>query len=72
MHKGGPASGLFLQITANPLTDLEIPTQKMRFSVLERCQALGDYEALAACSRRILRLQLNSPDLLAELLKALQ
>jgi transaldolase/glucose-6-phosphate isomerase len=71
-HKGGPDSGLFLQITADPLTDLEIPTQKMRFGVLERCQALGDYEALAARQRRILRLQLSSPDLLAELIKALK
>jgi transaldolase/glucose-6-phosphate isomerase len=71
-HKGGPDSGLFLQITADPLTDLEIPTEKMRFGVLERCQALGDYEALAACQRRILHLELNSPDLLAELVKALK
>jgi hypothetical protein len=44
----------------------------MRFGVLERCQALGDYEALAACQRRILHLQLSSPDLLAELVKALK
>ena len=44
----------------------------MRFGVLERCQALGDYEALAARRRRILRLHLNSPDLLAELVKALK
>ncbi len=72
LHKGGPDSGLFLQITADPATDLEIPTQKMRFGVLERCQALGDYEALAARPRRILRLQLNSPDLLPELVKAIK
>jgi transaldolase/glucose-6-phosphate isomerase len=72
LHKGGPDSGLFLQITADPTTDLEIPTQKMRFSVLERGQALGDYEALAARPRRILRLQLNSPDLLPELVKAIK
>jgi len=68
-HKGGPNSGLFLQITADPLTDVDIPTQKMRFGVLERCQALGDYEALAARQRRILRLHLDSPDLLAQLVK---
>ena len=47
-HKGGPDSGLFLQITSDPATDLEIPGQKLSFGVLERCQALGDYEALAA------------------------
>jgi transaldolase/glucose-6-phosphate isomerase len=72
LHKGGPDSGLFLQITADPVTDLEIPTQNMRFGVLERCQALGDYEALAARPRRILRLHLNSPDLLAELVSAIK
>ena len=72
MQKGGPDSGLFLQITANPVTDLEIPMQKMRFGVLERCQVVGDYEALAARQRRILRLHLNSPDMLAELVQALK
>ena len=70
MHKGGPDSGLFLQITADPVTDLEIPMQKMRFGVLERCQVVGDYEALAARQRRILRLHLNSPDMLAELVQS--
>ena len=71
LHKGGPDSGLFLQITADSQHDLEIPAQKMRFGVLERCQALGDYEALAARQRRILRLQLDSTDRLGELVKAL-
>ena len=72
LHKGGPDTGLFLQITADPLSDLEIPTLKMRFGVLERCQALGDYEALAARRRRILRLHLSSPDLLAGMVKAIR
>jgi transaldolase / glucose-6-phosphate isomerase len=72
LHKGGPDTGLFLQITADPVTDLEIPAQKMSFGILERCQALGDYEALAARGRRILRLHLASPDLLVELVEALQ
>jgi transaldolase/glucose-6-phosphate isomerase len=72
MHKGGPDSGLFLQITAEPVVDVEIPGQKMSFGTLERCQALGDYEALAARGRRILRLHLNSPDLLVDLLEAVK
>ncbi len=72
LHKGGPDTGLFLQITAEPITDLDIPGQKMRFGVLERCQALGDYEALAARNRRILRLHLASPDMLKELVKAIK
>ncbi len=72
LHKGGPDSGIFLQITSDPLQDLEIPGQKMSFGILERCQALGDYEALAARKRPILRLNLNTPGLLMELIKAIK
>jgi transaldolase/glucose-6-phosphate isomerase len=60
LHKGGPDSGLFLQITAEPVEDSEIPGQGMSFGILERAQAIGDYEALAARGRRILRLNLPS------------
>ncbi len=68
LHKGGPASGLFLQITADPAEDVEIPGQGMTFGVLERAQALGDYEALAARGRRILRVHLPSVEALIRLL----
>ncbi len=61
LHKGGPDSGMFLQITADPIRDLDIPGQGMSFATLERAQALGDYEALAARGRRILRLNLPTP-----------
>ena len=71
LHKGGPASGLFLQITADPVEDVKIPGQKATFGVLERAQALGDYEALAARGRRILRLHLPSPDAVKQLVDAL-
>ncbi len=66
LHKGGPASGLFLQITADPTEDLEIPAlgaetgKLLTFGALERAQALGDYEALQARGRRILRLHFPS------------
>lgn len=72
LHKGGPDTGLFLQITAEPVEDIEIPTQGMTFGVLERAQALGDYEALAARERRILRVHLPSPEAVSELLLALK
>jgi transaldolase/glucose-6-phosphate isomerase len=72
LHKGGPDSGLFLQITSDPTEDLEIPGQKMTFGVLERAQSLGDYEALAARNRRILRLHLSSPEVIKELAKAVK
>jgi len=62
LHKGGPEHGVFLQITADPLEDIEIPTQKVSFGNLERAQALGDYEALEARGRRVLRVHLSSPD----------
>jgi transaldolase/glucose-6-phosphate isomerase len=72
LHKGGPDSGLFLQITADPLQDFEIPGQRLSFGILERAQALGDYEALAARGRRILRVHLPSPDAVRKLIEALK
>jgi hypothetical protein len=44
----------------------------MSFGTLERAQTLGDYEALAGRSRRILRLELSSPELIQDLLSALK
>jgi transaldolase/glucose-6-phosphate isomerase len=72
LHKGGPDSGLFLQLTAEPVKDLEIPEQGMSFGTLERAQALGDYEALAARGRQILRLNLSSPERVKLLVSALK
>ncbi len=71
-HKGGPDTGLFLQITAEFGEDLEIPTQGLTFGLLERAQALGDYEALAGRERRILRVHLPSPEAVSELLQAIK
>lgn len=71
LHKGGAANGLFLQITADPVEDADIPTEKMPFSALERAQALGDYEALAARERRILRVQLPEPQAIQKLVEAI-
>lgn len=62
LHKGGPDNGVFLQITTDPVKDVEIPTQKMSFGTLERAQALGDYEALESRKRRVLRLHLSNPN----------
>ena len=59
LHKGGPDNGLFLQITAHLTEDVEIPGEGMTFGLLEHAQALGDYEALTARNRRILRLNLS-------------
>ena len=72
LHKGGADNGLFLQITADPAEDADIPTENMPFSALERAQSLGDYEALAARKRRILRIHLSATEGLKTLLDALK
>jgi transaldolase/glucose-6-phosphate isomerase len=69
LHKGGADKGLFLQITADPVQDIEIPTQSMTFGALERAQALGDYEALQARGRRVLRVHIPQPDAVSALRK---
>jgi transaldolase/glucose-6-phosphate isomerase len=63
LHKGGPETGIFLQITAEPEGDLLIPGGKMTFGILERAQALGDLEALLARRRRAIRVHLTGAQL---------
>ena len=72
LHKGGPNIGLFIQIVADPVQDVKIPTQGMTFGTLERAQALGDFEALIAHGRRVLRIHLPEPSALRELAGSLQ
>ncbi|MHC1784444.1 MAG: bifunctional transaldolase/phosoglucose isomerase [Anaerolineaceae bacterium] len=60
LHKGGADNGLFLQITSDEVSDLAIPGGKLTFGVLERAQALGDFEALEARGRRVLRIHLKA------------
>ncbi len=67
LHKGGADNGLFLQITADPEADFDIPGQGLTFGTLERGQALGDYEALVSRGRRILRVHLPQPGAVAGL-----
>jgi transaldolase/glucose-6-phosphate isomerase len=59
-HKGGLNNALFIQITADPEKDIEIPTQGLTFGTLIRAQALGDYEALIEAGRKVLRVHLPS------------
>jgi glucose-6-phosphate isomerase len=72
LHKGGPPSGVFLQLTAEPRRDLPIPGWDESFGTLLAAQALGDLESLQRRGRRVLRLHFNDPDAvgrrLAELL----
>jgi transaldolase/glucose-6-phosphate isomerase len=56
LHKGGPPSGIYLQLTADPERDLPIPGWHETFGTLVAAQALGDLRALQARGRRVLRL----------------
>lgn len=58
LHKGGPNSGVFLQVTADDAQDVPIPGDKYTFGVLKQAQALGDFVALSNRSRRLLRVHL--------------
>ena len=60
LHKGGPNTGLFIQITADDATDLPIPGAPYTFSILKQAQALGDFRSLSAHGRRALRIHLGS------------
>ena len=55
-HKGGPPSGLFLQITERPVRDLPVPGRRLSFGQVLAAQARGDLEVLAERGRRHLRL----------------
>ena len=59
LHKGGQASGLFLQITTNHEKDLDIPGEPYTFGVLADAQALGDLQALESSDRRVARVHLG-------------
>jgi hypothetical protein len=61
LHKGGPDSGLFLVITTDFATDLEIPEMGWTFGQLHRAQARGDLRALLGRGRRVAHVHLSSP-----------
>jgi len=59
-YKGGPNSGVFLQITCDDANDLPVPGQKYTFGVVKAAQARGDFQVLADRKRRALRVHLGS------------
>ena len=59
-YKGGPDSGVFLQITADDARDLPVPGQKYTFGIIQAAQARGDLEVLAERGRRALRIHLGA------------
>jgi transaldolase/glucose-6-phosphate isomerase len=65
-YKGGPNTGVFLQITCDDAADLPVPGQKYTFGVVKAAQARGDFQVLSERDRRALRVHLG-PDVAAGL-----
>jgi transaldolase/glucose-6-phosphate isomerase len=59
-HKGGPNTGLFLQLTSDDAVDLPVPGQPYTFAIFKRSEALGDLEALHKHQRRVIRIHLGA------------
>lgn len=70
LHKGGPDTGVFLQLTADPSRDLPIPGWDESFGTLIAAQALGDLTSLQRRGRRALRLHFTDLDAGLERLEA--
>ncbi len=59
-YKGGPNTGVFLQLTCDDAVDLPIPGRKFTFGIVKAAQARGDLDVLVARGRRVLRIHLGS------------
>ena len=59
-YKGGPNSGVFLQLTCDDANDLPVPAQKYTFGIVKAAQARGDFQVLAERGRRALRVHLGA------------
>jgi len=60
-YKGGPNSGVFLQVTGGDPPDLPVPGRKYTFGVVKHAQARGDFQVLSQRRRRALRVHLSAP-----------
>lgn len=58
-YKGGPNTGVFLQITSDDANDLPVPGQKYTFGVVKSAQARGDFQVLLDRDRRALRVHIS-------------
>ncbi|MDP6484786.1 MAG: transaldolase, partial [Nitrospinota bacterium] len=58
-YKGGPNTGVFLQITCDDTRDLPVPGQRFTFGAVKAAQARGDFQVLAERNRRALRIHLG-------------
>jgi len=60
LHKGGPDTGVFFQITANDAVDFAVSGEPYTFSILKQAQSLGDFRSLAKRGRRAIRVDLGN------------
>ena len=60
LHKGGPDSGIFLQLTADHSGEIPIPERPYDFGILADAQSTGDLQALQALGRRTARIELGT------------
>lgn len=60
-YKGGPDSGVFLQITFDDHADLAVPGERFTFGVVKAAQARGDFDVLSERGRRALRVHIKGP-----------
>ncbi|WP_338329591.1 bifunctional transaldolase/phosoglucose isomerase [Commensalibacter sp. Nvir] len=58
-YKGGPKTGVFLQITADDAKDLPVPGEKYTFSIVKEAQARGDFDVLSERDRRVIRIHIK-------------
>src|SRR5256714_10601158 len=58
-YKGGPNSGVFLQITCDDQIDVDVPGRKYTFGVVKAAQARGDFQVLTDRGRRALRVHIR-------------
>jgi transaldolase/glucose-6-phosphate isomerase len=58
-YKGGPNTGVFLQVTCDDVADLPVPGQKYTFGTVKAAQARGDFQVLAERGRRALQVHLK-------------
>ncbi|MSZ76785.1 MAG: glucose-6-phosphate isomerase [Actinobacteria bacterium] len=70
-HKGGPATGVYLQITGDPEADLAVPGRAFTFQEFLTSQAVGDATVLADKGRPVLRLHVTGPAQLGAVVEAL-
>jgi transaldolase / glucose-6-phosphate isomerase len=60
LHKGGPDSGVFVQLVDHPSEGVRVPETGHDFASIISAQAAGDYQALIEAGKRVIRIDLGS------------